>query len=95
MVKALQAATWQNDFEKFQEYVNLVENKPEPIFLRDLITVESDRKPIPLDEVESEESLLKRFCTEAMSFGAISKEAHEALAIAMRRFGQAASCTRL
>ena len=87
VVKALQAATWQNDFEKFQEYVNLVENKPEPIFLRDLITVESDRKPIPLDEVESEESLMKRFCTEAMSFGAISTEAHEALAIAMNKIG--------
>ncbi|MDE5886785.1 MAG: glutamate synthase large subunit [Muribaculaceae bacterium] len=87
VVKALQKATWENDYDKFKEYVNLVENKPEPIFLRDLITVESDREPIPVEEVESEESLMRRFCTEAMSFGAISKEAHEALAIAMNKIG--------
>lgn len=87
VVKALQQATWHNDPSKFEEFVNLVENKPQPIFLRDLITVESDRQPIPLEEVESEESLMKRFCTEAMSFGAISIEAHEALAIAMNKIG--------
>lgn len=87
VVRALQAATSQGDQEKFKEFVNLVENKPTPIFLRDLITVESDRKPIPVDEVESVESLMKRFCTEAMSFGAISIEAHEALAIAMNKIG--------
>lgn len=87
VVKALQKATWENDYDKFKEYVSLVEDKPEPIFLRDLITVESDRQPIPVEEVESEESLMRRFCTEAMSFGAISKEAHEALAIAMNKIG--------
>lgn len=87
VVRALQAATSDDDYEKFREYTALVEDKPEPIFLRDIITVESDRQPIPIDEVESEESLMKRFCTEAMSFGAISKEAHEALAIAMNKIG--------
>lgn len=87
VVKALQQATMQNDYEKFREYVALVEDKPEPIFLRDLITVESDRSPIDISEVESEESIMHRFCTEAMSFGAISKEAHEALAIAMNKIG--------
>ena len=87
VVKALQQATMQNDYEKFREYVALVEDKPDAIFLRDLITVESDRKPIDISEVESEEEIMRRFCTEAMSFGAISKEAHEALAIAMNKIG--------
>ena len=87
VVRALQEATAKGDEEKFKEFVRLVEEKPEPIFLRDLMTVESDREPIPLEEVESEEVLMKRFCTEAMSFGAISKEAHEALAIAMNKIG--------
>ncbi|MDE6795334.1 MAG: glutamate synthase large subunit [Muribaculaceae bacterium] len=87
VVRTLQAATSTGDYEKFREFVALVEDKPEPIFLRDIITVESDQEPIPLEEVESEESLMRRFCTEAMSFGAISKEAHEALAIAMNKIG--------
>lgn len=87
VVRALQAATSGGDYEKFREFTALVEDKPEPIFLRDIITVESDREPIPLEDVESEESLMRRFCTEAMSFGAISKEAHEALAIAMNKIG--------
>lgn len=87
VVRALQEATAKGDEEKFKEFVRLVEEKPEPMFLRDLMTVESDRGPVALEEVESEESLMKRFCTEAMSFGAISKEAHEALAIAMNKIG--------
>ena len=87
VVRALQVATSKGDYDKFKEFVSLVEEKPEPIFLRDLMTVESDRKPIPIEEVESEADLMRRFCTEAMSFGAISKEAHEALAIAMNKIG--------
>ena len=87
VVKALQLATWHNDHDEFMNYVRLVEEKDTPIFLRDLMTVESDRKPIPIEEVESEEELMHRFCTEAMSFGAISIEAHEALAIAMNKIG--------
>ncbi len=87
VVRALQAATMKGDYDKFKEYVSLVEDKPDPIFLRDIMEVRSDRQPIPVEEVESEESLMRRFCTEAMSFGAISKEAHEALAIAMNSIG--------
>ena len=87
VVKALQVSTKEGDYDKFKEYVALVEQKPEPIFLRDLIEVESDREAIDISEVESEESIMRRFCTEAMSFGAISKEAHEALAIAMNKIG--------
>lgn len=87
VVKALQQSAMKDDYEKFKEYVSLVEDKKEPLFLRDLIMVESDRKPIDISEVESEESIMHRFCTEAMSFGAISIEAHEALAIAMNKIG--------
>lgn len=87
VVRALQEATAKGDYDRFREFVSLVEDSSDPIFLRDLITVRSDRTPIPVDEVESEESIMKRFCTEAMSFGAISKEAHEALAIAMNKIG--------
>ncbi len=87
VVRALQAATREGDYEKFLDFVRLVEEKPEPIFLRDMIGVESDREPISVDEVESEQSIMRRFCTEAMSFGAISREAHEALAIAMNEIG--------
>lgn len=87
VVMALQAATSSGDYEKFREYVELVERKPAPVFLRDLIRVESDRPAIPVEEVEPAERIMKRFATEAMSFGAISREAHEALAIAMNRIG--------
>ena len=55
--------------------------------LRDLMEIESDRQPIPIDEVEPEESIMKRFVAEAISFGAISKEAHETIALAMNSFG--------
>ncbi len=87
VVVALQKATNSGDYEKFKEFVALVEDKEKPLLIRDLIDVESDRAPISIDEVESEGSLMRRFCTEAMSFGAISKEAHEALAIAMNKIG--------
>ena len=87
VVRALQEATSKCDETKFREFVSLVEEKPEAILLRDMMTVESDREPVALEEVENEESLMRRFCTEAMSFGAISKEAHEALAIAMNKIG--------
>ena len=91
-VRALQSATWSGDYDKFAEYVRMVENRPEPMFLRDMITITSDRKPIDITEVESEESLMRRFCTEAMSFGAISIEAHETIAIAMNRIGAMSNC---
>lgn len=87
VVKALWQAASSSDRQLFARYVDLVENKTQPVFLRDLITVRSDREPIAVEEVESAESLMRRFCTEAMSFGAISIEAHEALAIAMNKIG--------
>lgn len=92
VVKTLQQATETGDFNKFREYTELVEHKESPIFLRDLMTIVSDRSPIPLEDVESEESIMQRFCTEAMSYGAISKEAHETIAIAMNSIGAMSNC---
>lgn len=83
VVAALRKAIVTEDYDKFLEYAALTEDKEEPILLRDLFEVKSDREPVALDEVESEVFLIRRFATEAMSFGALSKEAHEALAIAM------------
>lgn len=87
VVAALREAVRSDDPEKFREFVGLVENPAEPVLLHDLMEVQSDREPISVDEVESEAAIMKRFATEAMSFGAISKEAHEAMAIAMNRIG--------
>ena len=63
----------------------MVDNKPAPIFLRDFF--EFKKNPIPVEEVESVDDIVKHFVTGAMSFGAISKEAHEALALAMNKLG--------
>jgi len=67
-------------------YEESVVSRP-PTTLRDLLQFTKDREPIPLDQVESAESILERFCTGAMSLGALSREAHETLAIAMNRIG--------
>lgn len=92
VVRLLQKATSQGDYAAFGEFADAVERREYPACLRDLVEVESDRKPVPLEEVESEEEIMRRFCTEAMSFGAISKEAHEALAIAMNSIGAMSNC---
>jgi glutamate synthase (ferredoxin) len=72
--------------ERFQEYSSLVRDRP-PLALRDLLTFTSERSPIAVDEVEPAAEIVKRFCTGGMSLGALSKEAHEVLAIAMNRLG--------
>lgn len=69
---------------QFKEYTRIVRERP-PAALRDLLTFSSDRQPIPLSEVEAAEKIVRRFCTGGMSLGALSKEAHEVLAIAMNR----------
>ena len=86
-VKLLQTAVRNKDYEAFQQFCIAEENREHPMNLRDLMEIESDRKPVPLDEVEPEESIMKRFVAEAISFGAISKEAHETIALAMNSFG--------
>lgn len=86
-VKLLQTAVRNDDYESFRQFCVAEENHDHPMNLRDLMEIESDRQPIPIDEVEPDESIMKRFVAEAISFGAISKEAHETIALAMNSFG--------
>lgn len=83
----LQQATKAGDYKKFKEYSTLINKEEEGLTLRGLLDFEFEENPIPLEEVESVSSIVKRFKTGAMSYGSISKEAHEALAIAMNRLG--------
>jgi glutamate synthase domain-containing protein 2/glutamate synthase domain-containing protein 3 len=86
MLRAIQKATRNGDWEAYKEFAKIV-NTRVPSSLRDLLEIKSDRAPIPIEEVESEYEIVKRFTTQAMSFGALSKEAHETIAIAMNRLG--------
>ncbi|PYR34892.1 MAG: glutamate synthase large subunit, partial [Acidobacteria bacterium] len=84
----LQHATRSGQYEVFKEYTRLVDDQNRrQATLRGLLELASDRPPLPIDEVEPVEALLKRFATGAMSYGSISQEAHETLAIAMNRIG--------
>ncbi len=85
-VALLQWSTRNNDYKKYKEYAMLVDcETAQPSFLRGLLSYK--RNPIAMEEVEPVEIIMKRFVTGAMSYGSISKEAHEALAIAMNRIG--------
>lgn len=84
-ISTLQIATRLGSYKKFKEFTSMVDDKESPIFLRDFFGWK--RKPISINDVEPEESIVKHFVTGAMSFGAISKEAHEALALAMNKLG--------
>ena len=86
-ISMLKKALKDKDFEAFKEFCSMSGNTENPMFLRDLMEIRSDREAISIDEVESEEQIMKRFVSEAISFGAISKEAHETLAIAMNAIG--------
>ena len=84
----LQQATRTGSYEKFKEYTALVDDETRPHTLRGLLEFNTDGvTPVPLDEVESVESIVKRFKTGAMSYGSISREAHECMARAMNRLG--------
>ncbi|MCQ6278628.1 glutamate synthase large subunit [Bacillus sp. EB600] len=85
-IHTLQWACRNGDYELFKKYSNLA-NEERLGFLRNLFTFNGSRPSVPLDEVESVDSIVRRFKTGAMSFGSISKEAHETLAIAMNRLG--------
>jgi len=78
-------------YNHYEVYKQQLENRP-PTALRDLLEFKSDRTSIPLDQVESVTEIFKRFCTGAMSLGALSQEAHEVLAIAMNRIGGKSNC---
>jgi len=87
-VYQLQQACRNNDYKTFQEYAGLLNDQSRQLgTLRGLLEFKFAENPIPLDEVEPVESIVRRFKTGAMSYGSISKEAHEALAIAMNRIG--------
>lgn len=85
-IATLQLATRMGSYKKFKEFTNLVDNKPEPIFIRDFLDFKRG-EAIPIEEVEPIEDIMRRFVTGAMSFGSISREAHEALGIAMNAIG--------
>ena len=84
-ISALQLATRTGSYKKFKEFTHAVDEKQSPIFLRDFFGFR--RNPIDAEQVEPVESIVKHFVTGAISFGAISKEAHEALALAMNELG--------
>jgi glutamate synthase (NADPH/NADH) large chain len=87
-VSKMQHAVRQNSFETFQEFSKLIDEQNNDLCtLRGLMDLKFAPKPIPLEEVEPATEIVKRFATGAMSFGSISKEAHETLAIAMNRIG--------
>ena len=98
-IAKLQLACRQGDYVKFKAWSKLVDEKEDPIFLRDFLSFkkvstplhnregQGGGSPISIDEVEPVESIVKHFVTGAMSFGALSIEAHEALALAMNKLG--------
>jgi len=91
LIHLLQHAVAINSYEAYKKYAKKIYDLP-PISLRDLLDFKKIRKPINLEQVESADSLKKRFGSGSMSHGALSSEAHETLAIAMNRIG-AASCS--
>lgn len=86
-IHALQTAAKNNDYSRYKEYSRLLTEETAPVHLRGLLDFNYAEHPVPLDEVESVDSIVRRFKTGAMSYGSISQEAHEALAVAMNRLG--------
>ncbi|MBU6145447.1 MAG: glutamate synthase large subunit [Paenibacillaceae bacterium] len=87
-IHALQTAVRTGNKDMYRKFAALIHREHEKQFhLRGLLTFRSDRTPVPLEEVESVEDIVRRFKTGAMSYGSISQEAHETLAIAMNRLG--------
>jgi glutamate synthase domain-containing protein 2/glutamate synthase domain-containing protein 3 len=86
-IPALQLAARNNDQEKYSEFAGSInDQKDAPCTIRSLLKFK-DQKPVPIEEVEPAENIVKRFVTGAMSYGSISREAHETMAIAMNRLG--------
>jgi len=91
VVTMLQAAVRSGDYERYKEYAALVNDRPVAA-LRDLMELRALGPAVPLDEVEPAEDIMPRFDSAGMSLGALSPEAHEALAIAMNRIGARSNC---
>lgn len=86
-IAAFQKSLRQNDYEQFKKFSSIIDHEARALCtLRGLFTF-NETTPVPLDEVESEESILRRFVSGAMSFGSISRDAHEMIALAMNRIG--------
>ena len=85
-ISSLQISTRLGSYQKFKDFTAAVDGKAEPIFLRDLLDFKRGT-PVSIDEVEPVEAIVKRFVVSAMSFGALSIETHEAIALAMNRLG--------
>src|SRR6056297_302485 len=86
-IKSLQEAAKNNDYKAYKKYTKLIDNQDKnPTTLRSLLQFKN-MKSIPLEEVEPESEIIKRFCSGAMSIGSISKETHEAIAVAMNSIG--------
>jgi glutamate synthase (NADPH) large chain len=87
-ISKLQHAVRDSSFKTFQEYTDLIDKQSRNLAtLRSLMQIKTSDQPVPIEEVEPAKEIVKRFTTGAMSFGSISKEAHETLAIAMNRIG--------
>jgi glutamate synthase (ferredoxin) len=86
LAKSLHKAVNGKQYDHYEVYKQHLHNRPVTA-LRDLLDFQSERSPIPLEQVESVNDIVKRFCTGGMSLGALSREAHETLAIAMNRIG--------
>ena len=85
VIATLQLAVRTGNYQKYKEYTKLVDEKEKNIFIRDFLSFR--RHPIPVEEVEPVETIVKHFVAGAMSFGALSKEAHEAICLAMNKLG--------
>ena len=81
----LQQSTRTGDYELYKKYSHMISEEMDPVNIRGLFDFNYAETPVPIDEVESVDSIVRRFKTGAMSYGSISQEAHEALAIAMNR----------
>ncbi len=86
-IHLLQQAAWTGSYDLFKQYTALVDDPARPHTLRGLLEMKYLDEPIPIEEVESVESIVRRFKTGAMSYGSISKEAHECMAQAMNLLG--------
>ena len=87
-IHLLQQAVWNEDYGKFKQYTVAAANEPgDDMHLRSLLEFNYPAEGVPLEEVESVDSIVKRFKTAAMSYGALSEEAHECMAVAMNRLG--------
>lgn len=82
-IHLLQQSTWTENYEMFKQYTHLIDEELNPVHIRGLVDFNYPKEGVPIEEVESVESIVKRFKTGAMSYGSISQEAHETMAIAM------------